>query len=155
MTTKSNTLEFKACLEHLPNICEAVTGAARECGMDERCVWKLEVSMDEACTNIVSYGYKENPNGKIWVKWNCTDEFFTITIEDEGVEFDQTKPTSPDFDKKLCDRKPGGLGRYIMREFMDHLEYKRENNRNMVTLTKRLSETCDCESESLPKSKSA
>lgn len=153
MNVKENVLEFKACLDDLPCICEAVTDAARDCGMDERCVWKLEVSMDEACTNIVSYGYKGNPDGKIWLRWYCDGDMFTITIEDEGIEFDQTQPTNPDFNAKLCDRKPGGLGRYIMREFMDHLEYRRHNNRNIVTLTKRLSEDCECEPEMAVKTK--
>ncbi len=151
-TANSNTMVFNASLENLPAICETVTDAARQFGMDERCIWKLEVSIDEACTNIASYGYKNEDNGKIWVKWDCDGEYFTITIEDEGVQFDQTKPTTPDFEAKLCDRKPGGLGRYIMREFMDHLDYKRENNRNIVTFTKRLSDKCDCPEEPIAKS---
>jgi len=139
-------LEFNACMDELPSICDAITKAARQYGMDEKCVWKLEVSLDEACTNIASYSYTSGESGKIWLKWQCENDNFILTIEDEGPEFDQTQPTNPDLNEKLSNRKPGGLGRYIMREFMDHLEYKRENNRNIITLTKNLKDQMEeCE----------
>ena len=135
---------FRACLDELPTICNAVTEAARMSGMDEKNIWKLEVALDEACTNIACYGYKDQNDGKIWMSWRCNNGNFEVQIEDEGVAFDQTQPTSPDFVSKACDRKPGGFGRYIIREFTDQLRYKRIRGRNVLTMVKKLA--CDCES---------
>ena len=103
-------------------------------------LWKLETSIDEACTNITCYGYQGDPEGKIVVRWDCRDGNFIVTIEDMGLPFDQSEPTYPDFTSNVCKRKVGGLGRYIMRQFLDGLHYRRDNNKNTLILIKKLSE---------------
>lgn len=133
-----NQAVFTATVEELPNICQLIHEAAVEHGMDEASVWKLETAVDEACTNIASYGYCGRNDGLIWLKWGSHPDGFYVVIEDEGVPFDQTMPTQPDFTSELCKRKAGGLGRFIMRQFVDELDYQRNNDRNTLTLIKKL-----------------
>jgi len=134
----SNEVVCRACLDDLPEICRIVTDAARHCGMEDGNLWKLETSIDEACTNIACYGYRGNPNGTITIRWECRGDNFLVTIEDNGMPFDQTQPTHPDFTTNICQRKVGGLGRYIMRQFLDGMDYRRKNNTNTLILVKKL-----------------
>lgn len=140
-TTASQEAVFNARLEELPIICRMVTEAAREQGMKDCNLWKLETSLDEACTNIACHGYNGNPEGKIFLHWECQDGVFIVTIEDTGLPFDQTQPTSPDFTSSLCNRKIGGLGRFIMHQFLDGMNYRRVNNKNTLTLIKKLQDS--------------
>ena len=43
----------------------------------------------------------------------------------------------PDVGAALEARNIGGLGVYFVKTLMDHVEYRRENDRNRLTLTKR------------------
>ncbi len=138
---------FRACIDEVPMICQFVTDPAREYGMDDKSVWKLEIALDEACTNIVCYGYQEDEEGRIWVYWDYNDNEFSVTVEDTGLPFDQSEPTTPDFSSDICQRKAGGLGRYIMRKFLDDMSYHRKNGKNTLTLVKKINteetaETC-------------
>jgi len=148
MDSCSTAYEFPAKVDEIANICETVTEVAKEKGMSEKCLWKLETSIDEACTNISCYGYENKNDGRIWLKWEHKDDEFAVIIEDTGKPFDQTEPTDPNFDAALCERKPGGLGRFIMRQFLDEMTYERVNNKNRLTLIKKLSEPCEDQSVS-------
>ncbi|RJP33918.1 MAG: ATP-binding protein [Candidatus Omnitrophota bacterium] len=138
-----NEAVFHACINDVPEICRVVTEAARESGMDDKGMWKLELALDEACTNIACYGYQNNCEGTIRLHWECRGDDFYVTIEDEGLPFDQSEPTDPDFSSDICQRKAGGLGRYIMRKFLDDLSYQRSDNKNTLILVKKLINTED------------
>ncbi|MFB3788830.1 MAG: ATP-binding protein, partial [bacterium] len=137
--SSANFAEFPATLDELARICDRVREAARASGMSEGNLWKLETSVDEACTNIVCYGYCGKKDGKLWIRWRKENDSFLVTIEDAGIPFDQTQPTIPDFSNDICRRQVGGLGRYIMRELLDDMVYQRKQNRNSLTLIKNLS----------------
>jgi serine/threonine-protein kinase RsbW len=137
-TILSNEVVFPARIEQLANICQTVTDAARGCGMDDRNLWKLETAVDEACTNIACYGYQGRADGFIVIRWECKNGFLYVTIEDSGIPFDQSQPTAPDLDCDLCKRKAGGLGRFIMRKFLDDMRYQRVGQKNRLTLVKHL-----------------
>lgn len=105
--------------------------------------------MDEACTNIVSYGYKDREDGMISVRWETNGDCFIVTIEDTGIPFDQTTPTHPDFDCDICDRKVGGLGRFIMTQFLDGMSYERISEGNRLILIKKLRSESEQPAQSL------
>ena len=134
----NNKTVCQACIDEVPSLCHMAREAAHALWMDENSLCKLEVSVDEACTNIACYSYQGNPDGKIWLTCECHDGNFIVTIEDTGVAFDQTQPMYPDFESDIRCRKRGGLGRYIMQNFLDELSYERKNGRNVLTLVKKL-----------------
>ena len=70
-----------------------------------------------------------------------TDEdkkILTITIIDEGKEFDPLKRNDPDITLSAADRQIGGLGLFIVKNTMDDVEYKRLNNRNVLIIKKKI-----------------
>ena len=136
--TPNNYYECTATLEKVCHVLEIITDAARIAGMDEKNIWKLETSLDEACTNIVSYGYKDRTDGQLWINWKKAKNQFIITIEDTGLAFDQSEPTEPDLECDISKREIGGLGRFIMAQFLDGMKYERNGDKNCLTLIKNL-----------------
>jgi anti-sigma regulatory factor (Ser/Thr protein kinase) len=45
---------------------------------------------------------------------------------------------SPDLDTPLKDRELGGLGIHLMRALMDQVTYRREEPKNVLTMSKRI-----------------
>lgn len=62
----------------------------------------------------------------------------SISFIDSGKEFDPTKLADPNILASVDNRKVGGLGVYITKQKMDVMEYKYENGKNCLTITKYL-----------------
>jgi len=135
-----NQAVFPACVDQIPVICSTINDAARGAGMAEPNIWKFETAVDEACTNIACYGYQGQCSGEIRLVWQIQNGNFVLTIEDEGIPFDQSEPTNPDLECDICKRKIGGLGRHIMRNFLDEMVYKRVGKTNCLIMVKSLRE---------------
>ncbi len=61
-----------------------------------------------------------------------------MRIIDDGKAFDPRDAKAPDTTAALMDRQLGGLGIHLVRNLMDHIEYRREGGRNHLTLTRNL-----------------
>ena len=62
----------------------------------------------------------------------------SLTFADRGVPYDPLSAPPPDLSRPLAERAPGGLGLFIVRKTMDAVDYRRDGDRNVLTLTKRL-----------------
>ena len=59
-----------------------------------------------------------------------------VTIVDDSIEFDPRQVPDTDIDAPLHERDPGGLGLLLVNSMMDGVDYRREDGRNVTTLTK-------------------
>ncbi len=54
------------------------------------------------------------------------------------MAFDPRDAKEPNTKTALKDRKVGGLGIHLVKNLMDRIEYRREEGRNFLSLTKNL-----------------
>ena len=123
-----------AKLEHLRDFLKVVAQSAREQGLSVKRTYGLELVVEEALVNIFHYAY---PKGHGEVKVICrTDQEGRLIIEiiDTGVPFDPLSQEDPDLTLDISERKIGGLGVLLMKTLMDEVRYKREDDRNVLTL---------------------
>jgi len=59
--------------------------------MSEEISYELQTVLDELVSNAVFHGNKEDPNKKVYINFEATDEMIKIEIEDEGEGFDVKK----------------------------------------------------------------
>lgn len=139
MSVKGCNLTLPACYESVRSICQAVSNFANEAGMQGRDVFLVELAVDEACTNIVEYGYSGCSTGDIVVecsvKSSGADRILVIKLTDHGDIHDPTKQivSTEDFN----DLRVGGLGVQIIRKVMDSMDYQRTEDSNLLVLSKR------------------
>jgi len=101
---------------------------AHEVGFDEEEIAKIEMSVDEACANVVCHAYKQFPSlaGEkrclIKLVIEANEEQMHITISDYGVG-DSEGPHNGVEDLQEYARRGHGLGTYIIRKFMDQVEF--------------------------------
>lgn len=99
--------------------------------------FKLNLCLDELITNIVSYGFADDGPHKIQVNFVIDDGQLITEIIDEGKEYDPfIEAPEPDLELGVDDRPIGGLGVFLVKEFMDRTEYRREGGKNIVKLWK-------------------
>jgi anti-sigma regulatory factor (Ser/Thr protein kinase) len=68
------------------------------------------------------------------VRLSWKDPDIEIEIKDDGRPFNPLEAPPPDMGKPLAAKQVGGLGIHLVREMMDELEYRRENDKNLLIL---------------------
>ena len=61
-----------------------------------------------------------------------------LTFIDEGVEYDPLSKADPDVTLSAEERQVGGLGIFLVKKIMDGVEYKRDGQKNILTVVKKL-----------------
>ena len=126
-----------AKLENLKSMLQFIRNGAEQQGFDKKEINKIQVAAEEALVNVISYAYPDD-GGDVEIRCNAKGtEGLVIEIIDWGIPFDPLSLPEPDIEALPEEREVGGLGIHIMRNIMDEVSYKREGDRNILTLVKR------------------
>lgn len=126
-------IKFAAKLENLEMLVQSVTACAKEQGVSETRIPIIELGIEEAFVNICNYAYPEGA-GEVEITCTLDDDRFTIEIIDEGIPFDIHSVPDPDITQDISERTIGGLGVFFMKKMADTILYRREGNRNILTI---------------------
>lgn len=118
------TAIFPAKFDQLDAIREFAAQAARDAGMDDSAIYAVELSMDEACTNVIEHAYEGMDGGEIECTCDSDDKNLTILIHDHGKSFDPSTIALPNLDADLDSRPVGGLGVFLMNKLMDEVRFE-------------------------------
>jgi serine/threonine-protein kinase RsbW len=119
-----------------------LTSFLREFGMavalDAAQVSTFELALEEIFMNIVVHGSRPGIAPRVEVSLHRDAESVTMTVEDDGPQFDPLSLPPPDVTASLADRRVGGLGVFLVRKMMDSVSYARIAGRNQLRMSKRL-----------------
>ena len=138
----SNTLEIKLKnkVSELDGVNQTLREFGQRHGLASKVIHDLNLAMEEILTNIISYGYTDNREHEVKVRLSAQLGEVSVEIEDDGQPFNPLEAPEPDITKPLEERKIGGLGIHLVRKLMDSLEYKRQGERNLLTIKKKTEE---------------
>ena len=105
----------------------------QEWNLDESFTNKLDMCAEEIYANIEFYAYPQE-NGIIEAELKKSDNNIIFEFRDEGVEYNPLEKPDPDINLPPEQRPVGGLGIYMVKEMSDEIYYRRENNKNILTL---------------------
>ena len=128
-------MELAADVANLERLMTKVSDCAREQQFSADKISDIEVSLEETLMNVFNHAYKDGPGN---VKVTCCldgDNSFLVSIEDSGIPFNALSLPDPDVTADVSEREIGGLGVFLIRKLMDDVQYRRENDRNILTLT--------------------
>ena len=101
-------------------------------------VYQVDLVLEELIVNTMNYGYDDDASHEIEITLTSDEDVFTVEIIDDGHAFNPLDDApEPDLDSGIEDRPIGGLGIHLMRVMMDDVHYRREENKNYLTLIKR------------------
>lgn len=136
------TLRLKAILESVPLAIDCVTKTARAAGFDDGALYEIQLAVDEACANVVDHAYQGVEPGEMEVSCIFGDQCLTIRVRDWGTGFDPGGIEVPDVNAPLDERTLGGLGLFLIKQVMDHVQFAfHPETGNELVMTKRLHAT--------------
>jgi anti-sigma regulatory factor (Ser/Thr protein kinase) len=98
----------------------------------------FELALEEIFLNVVTHGVRPENMPLVQVSLNRVADSVTMTVEDDGPQFDPLSLPPPDLSAGLADRPVGGLGVFLVRELMDTVSYERVGARNQLRMVKTL-----------------
>jgi serine/threonine-protein kinase RsbW len=139
MMTKNSLLRLSigSDLEQVDLVGIVVQSALEQVAVDPDAAQWLVMAAREAVINAIRHGNREQPDKKVEVAVDLEESEIVVRVEDRGRGFDPDSlpdPTAPD---NLL--RPSGRGIFLMRQFVDSVEYSFPSKRGtVVTMRKRI-----------------
>ena len=135
--SKERRLKIPGRYENVPKAVQFVAEAAAEAGLGEKATFHSQMSVDEACTNIIEHAYGGEDKGDIHITARAEPGVLTITLIDHGQPFNPDSVPPPHIDTDPAKIEPGGLGLHLMRKLMDDVTFTFGEKQNKLVMVKR------------------
>ena len=136
-------------VSYLGHIRELVCDLAHKVGFPSEDIAKIEMAVDEACTNIVEHAYAPDANWRwqqqrpeIRIVVRIAHDQLIVELNDHGQHFDFAAYRPANVQDRAQNMQTGGYGIAIMRQFMDEVVYTSSDAEgNTLRLVKYLKKT--------------
>ncbi|HEY3997384.1 MAG TPA: response regulator [Candidatus Xenobia bacterium] len=91
--------------------------------------FQIRLALDELLVNAVKHGTEEDATRRVRIEATITPDKFDAVIEDEGKGFDWKRLPDPKDDVNLYEMSESGRGVFLVRCYMDEVEYSDEGRR--------------------------
>lgn len=108
-------IECSSCTSVLCSIRQDVKATCLDFGYSEPDVNNIVLAIDEACANVIRYGYKNCDNGSVNLKIYDAGSEVVFHIIDQCARICDADLSA----KPRNDEQPGGLGLHIIHQVMD------------------------------------
>ncbi len=125
-------------INSVPQLNDFIDGFSLEAGLDMSMTMSLNLALEEAVVNVMTYAYAPDTQGELTLEAVADKGVVTFILTDTGVPFDPTAKEDADTTLGIEDRPIGGLGIFLVRPLMDAVDYQRVDGQNVLTLTKKL-----------------
>lgn len=129
-------LEIESNPNNLLTVEEFVNYFARDVNLDEDRIPGLLLAVTEATTNAIIHGNKSDESKSVVITVKVEENKLIISIKDQGPGFDPSSIPDPTHPDNLL--KDSGRGLYLMRIYMDDLQYRHSEDGTETILIMRL-----------------
>ncbi len=138
-TENKKELTVLAKTENIGAITDFIEETLLSENASRKAVTQINIAVDEIVSNIVRYAYPET-QGDVTASIKISENVAEISFIDSGTPFNPLENEDPDITESAEERKIGGLGIFMVKKSMDSVDYKYENGKNILTITKKLGE---------------
>ena len=89
-------------------------------------IFAVHLALEEAFINAVRHGNKMDPAKGVRIDYLVEADKVTVSVTDEGNGFDPGAVPDPRYGENLY--KPEGRGLFLMRSYMDEVEFNERGN---------------------------
>jgi anti-sigma regulatory factor (Ser/Thr protein kinase) len=134
----SEAFTLRSRLSELELLCQKLEEIGRRLKISQRCLFEINLVLDEIFTNIISYGFQDEREHAIGISLTAEGDSLVVVVEDDGVPFNPTTRKQPDLPAAIEDCQIGGLGIHLIKNLVDEVVYCRRNEMNILTFRKKL-----------------
>ncbi len=122
MSEEKYYLEIESDPNNLITVEEFINYFAKDLGLNDDKLSALLLAVTEATTNAIIHANKSDKNKMVQITAKIVDGKLNVIIKDEGPGFEPEDVPDPTDPENLL--KDSGRGLYLMRIYMDDLQYR-------------------------------
>lgn len=123
---------FKADVKELNNLFDYSTKLLELLNFTKHDIIMINTALEEVFVNVAHY----SKSATVEVTLSSDKKKVTFIFKDNGEPFNPLNKKDPNITAKSEEREIGGLGIYMVKNIMDEVTYKYEDNHNILTLVK-------------------
>ena len=127
---------IKNNVTELEKVAQFIEEIGEELGLSMELQMNLNLVMEEMVTNVIFYAYPKDEEADIELLAKSDGKELTFVLSDKGREFDPTAKEDADLDVNPAERELGGMGIFIVKNIMNKVTYQRLEGKNLLTMTK-------------------
>jgi anti-sigma regulatory factor (Ser/Thr protein kinase) len=127
-------ITLAAELDSLKAFRNFIDEACQAAGADDETCYDIKLAVDEACTNIIQYGYEGLEPGSIILSVQYGARQIVVRLTDFGHPFEPSEPPTPDVEAAFESGKLGGFGLYFIYRSMNTVTYESTPGVNTLTM---------------------
>lgn len=140
MKTRTIRFAIDSCLEDVFLLGLATRAICSFAPLSQLTIYQIETCVVEATNNCIKHAYQNIAGSSVEIVISLFLDCITIQVCDYGKTMEAEKLQGQqelDFDPNNVEDLPeGGMGLYIIRSVMDHVEYSSAGGKNVLTMTK-------------------
>src|ERR1700761_7201576 len=117
-------LHVPSSTENLAMIRDFVKSIGTQSGMGDMEVAKLEMAVDEACSNVMEHAYNSDSTKEVSIRATIDESSVQIDVIDTGKGFDPAAVEQLQLQQLVSAKRTGGLGMRLIKAFMDEVHYE-------------------------------
>ncbi len=91
---------------------------------------KVSIAIDEIASNIINYSKAKTAE----ISYSIEKNKLNLMFEDDGKPYNPLETEDPDITLSAEERQIGGLGIFMVKKMTESMDYKYENNKNILKL---------------------
>lgn len=132
-------LTLQATLEKLPEVMAFIDEWLETLDCTIRAQTQIDVAVDELFSNIARYAYTPGVgDATVRLEYDDSTHAASITFIDGGISYNPLEKEDPDVTLSPEEREIGGLGIFLVKKTMDRMDYRREDDHNILTIHKKI-----------------
>ena len=128
------SISFANDMKELTHVLQVINVFLEPRELQSKLVYAVNLILEEILMNIIKYGYDDEEYHEIEVQIEVEQEEVALTVIDDGKEFNPLTIPQPDRSKSAMDRLEEGLGLQFVRHMRNAMEYRREENKNILRI---------------------
>ena len=134
-------LILKNDLSEIERLAKAVVEFGKENNLASHIIDDVRLILEEIVSNILTYGFDDESDHQVTVQIDLRGDVLVIEVKDDGNPFDPMDYCSTDVEKPFDEREIGGMGIHLVRNLVDELDYRQEQEMNTLVMKKRLTKS--------------
>ncbi|MCP4077411.1 MAG: ATP-binding protein [Gammaproteobacteria bacterium] len=130
---KRISLKIDSRLDCVSLVSASINVLCRENGMNEMNSYQVQTATTEAINNAIIHAYESQPGQEVTVDWILDGHTIRIEVSDNGKSMAQIPP-----DIEPLPEAESGRGWWIMRRWMDHVDYASCDGLNRIILQRKI-----------------
>ncbi len=123
---------IKNDLKELSKVSEAANVYLEPLSLDPKIVYGVNLIIEEMLTNVITYGYQDGGTHEICVSIALDEDEISILMEDDGDPFNPLSLPWASHSADADELMEEGLGIHFVRNMMNAMQYRREDDKNIL-----------------------